>query len=441
MAGLQHRNGSFRILFRYHGKQHAFTLGDVSKHEAEAKAAQVDYLLMRLKQQLAVLPPGVGILEFVERDGRVLLPAAPEIQKISLSKLRETYLAAHEASLEGNTLKCLQIHFRHLERTLGAAFCVSDLHLLDLQEYVNTRAKASGRNGRKLSAVTIQKELVTLCTAWNWAVRMKLVTGPFPNDGLRYPKTAEKPSFQTREEIQRRIAAGGVSEADQAHLWESLDLTADELGELLKHIQATPSQPFVYPMLCFAAHTGARRSEIIRTQIADIDFAGKTVTIREKKRVRAKSTTRRVPLSAFLIGVLQDWLKSHPGGPHLFCQTGIVARSKKRSPTTGHRGTVSRETTTAERSASIRARTGTDAGPLTPDEAHDHLQRSLANSEWKEIRGWHCLRHRFVSACASRGVDPRLVQSWAGHMSPEMSKRYAHLYPSTQQEAMAKLFG
>lgn len=324
---------------------------------------------------------------------------------------------------------------------MGAAFCVSDLHLLDLQEYVNTRAKASGRNGRKLSAVTIQKELVTLCTAWNWAVRMKLVTGPFPNDGLRYPKTAEKPSFQTREEIQRRIAAGGVSEADQAHLWESLDLTADELGELLKHIQATPSQPFVYPMLCFAAHTGARRSEIIRTQIADIDFAGKTVTIREKKRVRAKSTTRRVPLSAFLIGVLQDWLKSHPGGPHLFCQTGIVARSKKRSPTTGHRGTVSRETTTAERSASIRARTGTDAGPLTPDEAHDHLQSSLANSEWKEIRGWHCLRHRFVSACASRGVDPRLVQSWAGHMSPEMSKRYAHLYPSTQQEAMAKLFG
>ena len=76
MAGLQHRNGSFRILFRYHGKLHAFTLGDVSKHEAEAKAAQVDYLLMRLKQQLAVLPPGVGILEFVERDGRVLLPAA-----------------------------------------------------------------------------------------------------------------------------------------------------------------------------------------------------------------------------------------------------------------------------------------------------------------------------------------------------------------------------
>ena len=156
---------------------------------------------------------------------------------------------------------------------------------------------------------------------------------------------------------------------------------------------------------------------------------------------RPRHTTRRVPLSAFLIGVLQDWLKSHPGGPHLFCQTGIVARSKKRSPTTGHRGTVSRETTTAERSASIRARTGTDAGPLTPDDAHDHLQSSLANSECKVIRGWHCLRHRFVSACASRGVDPRLVQSWAGHMSPEMSKRYAHLYPSTQQEAMAKLFG
>ncbi len=270
---------------------------------------------------------------------------------------------------------------------------------------------------------------------------MKLVAGPFPNDGLRYPKTTEKPSFQTREEIERSIASGGMSASEQAQMWESLYLTTHEVERLLSHVKNAATQPFVYPMVCFAAHTGARRSEIIRVRVADIDFTGKTIIIREKKRVRAKTTTRRVPLSSFLLSVLQDWLKVHPGGAFLFCQSDTVVRSRKRSSTTGHLGQQSRPTTSAERAKAVRPRTSVESEPLTVDEAHDHLQRSLANSDWSQIRGWHCLRHSFVSACASRGVDQRLVQAWAGHMSPEMSKRYAHLYPSTQQEAIAQVFG
>ena len=41
-------------------------------------------------------------------------------------------------------------------------------------------------------------------------------------------------------------------------------------------------------MLCFAAHTGARRSEIMRALIADVDFIGNTVLVREKKRSRGQ---------------------------------------------------------------------------------------------------------------------------------------------------------
>ena len=63
MAAIRCRNGSYRVLFRHAGKQHAFTLGEVSQEKAETKAAQVDYLLLRLKQRLAVLPPGVEIVE------------------------------------------------------------------------------------------------------------------------------------------------------------------------------------------------------------------------------------------------------------------------------------------------------------------------------------------------------------------------------------------
>ncbi len=50
MAGLQHRNGSYRVIFRYHGKQFSFTIGEVLEDEVASKATHVDYLLMRCKR-------------------------------------------------------------------------------------------------------------------------------------------------------------------------------------------------------------------------------------------------------------------------------------------------------------------------------------------------------------------------------------------------------
>jgi len=70
MASLQERNGSYRVLFSHHGKLHTFTIGKVEKDEAENKARQVDYLLMRLKQRLIVLPEGTDIVTFIEHDGK-----------------------------------------------------------------------------------------------------------------------------------------------------------------------------------------------------------------------------------------------------------------------------------------------------------------------------------------------------------------------------------
>lgn len=441
MAGLQFRNGSYRVLFRYQGKQHAFTLGEVSPDEADAKAAQVDYLLMRLKQRLAALPHGMSIIDYLQFDGKEPPSVVRTLEKITLKSLRERYIQGNEASLEPNTLACIRIHFRHLEKTLGPDFSISELTLADLQRYVDLRSKSKGLHGRKLSAATIQKEIVSFRTAWNWAARHNLVAGKFPNQGLRYPKQTEKPAFQTREEIERRIALGGLKDAEISDLWDALYLTTGEIDRVLKHTKRQTSQPFLYPMICTAAYTGARRSELIRMQVADVDFVGNTITIREKKRVRGKSTTRRVPLSPTLAGILKKWLKSHPGGPFLFSQQAIVSRSSKRSLTTGHQGQKTRSKTAAGRAANVRNRDIGVVSPVTPNEAHDHLQRVFADSEWNVIRGWHTFRHSFISACASKGVDQRLVESWAGHMSAEMSRRYSHLYPSTQQEALARVFG
>jgi site-specific recombinase XerD len=80
------------------------------------------------------------------------------------------------------------------------------------------------------------------------------------------------------------------------------------------------------------------------------------------------------------------------------------------------------------------------AAGLTRNEVHDHFGRVTEGSKWESMRGLHCLRHSFINACASKGVDQRLIQEWAGHMNAATSRRYAHLYPSTQQEAIRGVF-
>jgi len=58
------------------------------------------------------------------------------------------------------------------------------------------------------------------------------------------------------------------------------------------------------------------------------------------------------------------------------------------------------------------------------------------------MRGLHCLRHSFNSACASGGgFDQRLIDAWVGHQTEQQRKRYRHWYPSTQQEAINFVFG
>ncbi len=436
MASLQERNGSYRILFCHHGKLHTFTIGKVEKDEAENKVRQVDYLLMRLKQRLIVLPDGTDIVTFIEHDGNPpdtgpTLPNAPR-QAVTIGHLKDRYLSTHaNGTIEANSLDTCRLHLNHFVRILGEGFPLGELSLAKMQEYVNHRAKA------KISPVTIRKEIATLRAAWNWGGPMELTAGPFPSKGLRYPKADEKPPFMTIEEIERQIAAGG----DEKTLWEALYLQASEVAELLAHVKQKAPYPWIYPLFCFAAHTGARRSEILRALVADVDFTGNTVLVHEKKRSRSQRTTRRVPLTPFLKKVLRAWLAVHPGGPILFCHAGTVARSKKRSQTTGHQSAKNRPSSLKGRLATVKKREQPAQAALTRNEVHDHFKRVLAGTKWDQMRGLHCLRHSFISACASKGVDQRLVQEWAGHMNEATSKRYRHLYPSTQQEAIKNVFG
>jgi integrase len=442
MAALQERNGSYRILFRYRGKQHTFTLGKVPEREANNWAASVDQILLRVEQNLLHVPPGTDIVSFVKNGGKAPeLPAvaAAAREPVTFATFKEKYLATHRGGMEDNSLQTVAMHLGHFEATLGPAFPLRDLHAADLQRHIDRRKQKKHR-GKRLSAVTLKKETASFRAAWNWATVHGLVGGVFPSRGLVYPKADEKPPFQTWAEIERKIRRGGLTEGEQEELWDALYLRKEEIDQLLAYVRGHAAHPWIYPFFCAAAHTGARRSELLRLKVTDVDFAGDTILVHEKKRSRGKRTTRHVPLTPFLKNVLEAWVAAHPGGPYLFCHRGEVFRSKKRSKTTGHQW-KGRATTLKGRAATVRRREQPVHSGITRDEAHDHFKQTLAGGKWEVLRGLHCLRHSYISCLAAAGVDQRIIDDAVGHQTDEQRRRYRHLVPDVKHRAVAGVFG
>ena len=205
----------------------------------------------------------------------------------------------------------------------------------------------------------------------------------------------------TWAEIERK-STPKMTGAEKADLWDCVYLRKEEVGQLLAYAWEHGTQPWVYPLLCTAAHTGARRSELLRIEVTDVNFDDDTILIREKKRSRKQRTTRRVSLTPFLKEVLAAWMRERGKGGTLFCKG--------------------------------------DGKAITPREAHNYFQRGLRLSKWGVLKGWHVFRHSFISALASRGVDQRVIDDLVGHSTEEQRRRYRHLYPDVKQQAVQAIF-
>ncbi len=407
MAGIELRNGRYNIIVRFGGKRFVRSLKTSDHDKALGRKLRVEENVQLIESGRLQLPAGADLMTFLLSDGKLSKKPVAKAS-LSLSALFTDFFERLPTdTLEATTIATMKIHQGHLERELGKRFVVQDLTQDDLQKYVTKRSKQKTRTGT-ITGTTIKKELVTMGTVWKWGVSSGHLRGGYPNQDLRMPKAKAAPVFQTRDEIKRQVASGASDE-----LWDALYLSMIEIEDLLKHVLVAASLPFVHPMFATAAYTGARRSELVRSELSDIDLERKVITIREKKRVRGTLSTRRVPISAPLEKVLRPWIEIHPGTKFTFCHPEPILRS--RAP-----------------------KVETDG--LTKDQAAHYFRQPLADSEWDVIKGWHCLRHSFISGCASKGIDQRMIDEWVGHTTEAIRRRYRHLFPSSQQNAMMQLF-
>ena len=142
---------------------------------------------------------------------------------------------------------------------------------------------------------------------------------------------------------------------------------------------------------------------MLRSERDDWDFDSGVVAIRQKKADKTKSFTRRsVPIHPALAEIMRAWFSNHPGGPWTIA---------------------------------------TEKGlPIGPQISTGYFRRLMKGGKWCVLHGWHTFRHSLASNMASAGVDQRIINEILGHRTEEMERRYRHLLPGKQENALSALF-
>jgi integrase len=394
------KTGKARLFFRYAGRQYNRTIDVKSAREAERACAAIEETIQDIERGKLTMSPEADPAAFILSGGKVALrpqavsnPFQAEPPPPTLKHVLDTYAATlTPGSKEANSLETEAIHRRHFLRLLGET---STIEVDVIQGYVDARVREGV--GRE----TIRKELSTLRVILGWAHKRKHVQTPvgWKMKDLTLPKATEKPPFQTWDQITRRIARGGLTD----ELWECLWLDQDQTMECLAWVRENAGYPFLYPMFAFAAFTGARRGEMIRSEREDWDFEGGVVSLRENKSDRSKTFTRRnVPIHPDLAEIMAPWFQSHRE-EHWTIHTA-------------------------------------DGAPIGPRMATKYFRGAVVGGKWRVLHGWHTFRHSLASNMASAGVDQRVINEILGHRTDEMERRYRHLLPQKQAHALHGLF-
>lgn len=180
--------------------------------------------------------------------------------------------------------------------------------------------------------------------------------------------------------------------------WDYFD--RDELILLLSNARDATDRLLLH----FAAKTGARAGEQLALEWQDIDWRRATVRFRRSRTRGITGPTkskhhRDVPLTAALLSELR----------------ALQSVSKKQ-----------------------RLVFQRDGAEMLIGQLHEVLWRTVARAELREIR-WHDLRHSFASNLIAAGVPILQVQQWLGHATLQMTMRYAHLAPNTNNHLIALL--
>jgi integrase len=403
MAWLERRGERFRVVFRFRNEKYHVNLKETAQKDADACLARLEENLRLVERGRLVVPEGADLGLFLLSDGRLEKPVVLA-RPVKLAELFAIYQKEFTAGAkEAITREMEDIHMKHLARIIGGETLLTAVTAGTIQLFVDARSREE-HNGYPVKPKTVRKAVATLRFVWNWANRQGHVPTRYPAVELVFPKERQPEPFRTYDQVKAILDRGGVDKRRERELWDGLFLDPAQIAEVLEHVRRKTSARYLYPLLVTAAHTGARRSELFRARVEDIDFDAKHVLLREKKRSRDKETFRTVDMTPVVERVMRTYFAEvHPGGVFAFCSRANVM--------------------------------------LTDGQTWKAFLMGVKGSKWHVLRGYHAFRHSFASNLAAAGVDQRVIDELMGHTTVEMQKRYRHLFPDQRRAAVMTVFG
>ena len=81
-----------------------------------------------------------------------------------------------------------------------------------------------------------------------------------------------------------------------------------------------------------------------------------------------------------------------------------------------------------------------DLSPINKDQSDNRFRGAVRkHDKFRHLKGWHVLRHSFISVLCQKGVDQRIISLYVGHQTTEMEERYRHLIPEKVDRPIDKL--
>ena len=164
-------------------------------------------------------------------------------------------------------------------------------------------------------------------------------------------------------------------------------------------------------MIAVGLYTGLRQGDVVNLKWASIR-PGKIELMPRKTARKGKTVT--IPLHPVLDALLQE-RRAQVVGEYVFPEEAAL---------------YAREASAV--SKQFQTFLG-DCGIVTTEAKGEHRQRAIVR------KGFHSLRHSFVSLCAANRVPQVAIQDLVGHGSPAMTALYSHADFAQKQSAIALL--
>lgn len=381
----------FRLHFHLHNIQ--YKLGMVkNEHSAKVLQAQINVIVEQIKCGLVNIPRFMSPKDFIAQN---ILNDRKKQNKdnlfFRLSDLISEYSKYSVPPIKSmSTCQTEKYHLARLQDFIF--FSNSDPEISSASiGYFNDYKKF--RYSKNVKTDTVKKELATFQSMFKFAVEHNYIQHNIIKEVKRDKSQIPAGRFRTISEIQKLIEEDKHTSKEIKDLRRFTYLNKSEIAELFEHAK----HHWILPILKLFVYTGMRRGELVKLTWLDVDFDRNIIQVSSQKQSQKQDVKRNIEM--------------HP-------EVAKLLRSQRLK--TGH-----------NRFVFLNA-LGTQ---IKEDTMNEVLNRLTKNTKFHGI-GFHVFRHSLASNLASAGVDQRIIDSILGHQTEEMRKRYQHLFPGKQTQAL-----